>query len=199
MKVLGISGRVGSGKNEVAKILEKAGAIIVDADVLGHELLEHDQTVRERVAFAFPECVDAASGSINRNVLGDIVFSKRERLLTLNQIVHPTLRERVAAEVEKRRSGTAEVIAINAALFHELQLRTLCDWVWAVDADTAVVLKRLRARGWSTPKALAVMSAQRPSTIYIQEADMVIRNNADVESLRHAVQQAYKKFLIGTV
>lgn len=201
MKVLGLTGRCGSGKNEVAKILHKQGAALLDADELGHDLLEQDSVVKERVAFAFPESYDAAKKQISRKILGDLVFGKNEKLATLNGIIQPALKQRVLLELEHRRqqSPAPEAVAINAALLQELGLTENCDQVWVVDSDTTTILKRLRSRGITTQKALSVMSAQRSSASYIKEADVVLRNNADLDTLKQQVVVAYKKLLAGTL
>ena len=200
MKILGLTGRVGSGKNEVAKILHKLGAVILDAHLLGHEILEENAVIKERVAFAFPEAYHPETKKIDRKMLGDIVFAKHEKLLALNTIVHPALKEIILAAIAKyRQSDEVKAVVVNGALVNELGMRQVCDKVWAVDAETTAIMHRLKARGWNTQKALAVLSAQEPSMVYIQQADIVIRNSSDLDSLKHQVQSAYQKFLLGTV
>ena len=89
MKVIGLTGGIGSGKSTVSRFLAELGAVIIDADKVGHEAFKPDTELWGEVVAAFGRQILTANGDIDREKLGEIVFGNPESLARLNQIMHP--------------------------------------------------------------------------------------------------------------
>lgn len=136
--VLGLTGTIGAGKSTLSVLLRDEGFVIIDVDKLGHKLLQ-DESVMAMLVNEFGEDV-VQSGAINRKTLGHKAFSNTESVEKLNKITHPKLTQIVIDEVQKY-----SLVVIDAALLFELNLHTLCDQCWFVDAPGQQRQKRLGA------------------------------------------------------
>ncbi len=106
MKIIGLTGGIGSGKSTVAEILKKLGAVVIDLDRIGHEVLRKDSVVYKKIISVFGEGILNDDGEIDRTKLGKIVFSDEGALQRLNKIVHPAIDKRVREEtIKNRRKG----------------------------------------------------------------------------------------------
>ncbi len=192
MKVIGVTGRSGSGKNEVCRVLLEQGVKVLDVDAVGHDLLASDTHLKQAVARSFPESFVAAENRIDRKTLGSIVFSNSAKLGILNALVHPRLALRVHELVEDERRIDTATLVLNAALLYELGLQGLCDQVWAVLSPDDTLLARLQRRGLARERALGQLAAQRSEADYRHQAQVLIENNASLEVLRAQVLQAWR-------
>ena len=103
MKVIGLTGGIGSGKSTVARFLAELGAVAVDADNVGHEALKANGEVRKQIIKEFGKGVVTASGDIDRVKLGELVFGNDEARMNLNSIMHPVMYNMVEAQLEEYR------------------------------------------------------------------------------------------------
>ena len=111
MKVIGLTGGIGSGKSTVSGFLAELGAAILDADEVGHEALKPDTEIWRQVVATFGRQIVAPDGNIDRKKLGNIVFSDPKFLSRLNRIMHPPMYDMVKARLEEyRRQGTGVVV-----------------------------------------------------------------------------------------
>ena len=136
--VVGVAGKLGSGKSSVAKLLAEAGWRVVDVDLLGHRALI---TERDRIVAAFGRGVLDPEGRIDRRRLGPLVFGNVDARRRLDAIVHPVMVRSVKALVEADPSPTA----IDAALLNPMGLDALCDLVLWVHAPVLLRLYRALA------------------------------------------------------
>jgi len=95
MKIIGLTGGIGSGKSTVAGFLTELGAVVLDSDKIGHEILETDAEVRQEIVDNFGRQVLNRKGHIDRKKLADIVFKDRQSLIKLNLITHPPIYRRI--------------------------------------------------------------------------------------------------------
>ncbi len=177
--VLGIVGKVGSGKSLVAELLrERHGFETQDADLYGHRALESE---RDRLASAFGPAILSPEGPINRRALGELVFSDSGKMLALNSIVHPRMKN----DIEKAISSSeCKRHAIDAALLFEIGLHELCDFIVTVEAPEDVIIRRVREyRHWPESKARKVLAAQEYLMYLREETDFVIFNTGDRDKL----------------
>ena len=130
MKIIGLTGGYCAGKNEVAAIIAKKGATVIDVDRLGHQALE---VAKEEIATQFGQQVCNNDGSIDRKQLGTIVFSEH-RVKELEQIVHPLMRQTCIEMVESYSTQHVEAVVLNAALLHRMHFDILCDIICFVTA-----------------------------------------------------------------
>jgi len=137
--VIGVAGGYCVGKDTVVRLLERAGYPSIDVDAVGHRVLaELAPTVRQ----AFGPAVAGAGGTIDRGALGRHVFRDPAELARLEAILHPRMREIVAAEVD----GLGRRCVINAAVLYKMALHELCDVVLCVHAPLRARLRRAWTR-----------------------------------------------------
>jgi dephospho-CoA kinase len=192
--VIGLTGCVAGGKSAVAQVLAERGSAVIDADRVGHDILDIP-AVQERLALRFgPGVVRVETGPaggerprIDRRALGAIVFADPEARRALEAIVHPLMRERFLETVAKELGAPEEsvrAVVLDAAILLEAGWDLLCDRVVFVDAHRSERLRRAEAsRGWSDEDFAARERAQWPCERKRQRADFVIENLGTLESL----------------
>jgi dephospho-CoA kinase len=184
MFVVGLTGGIGSGKTTFASLLSERGAQIIDADALGRDALRPSQPAWHSVVSQFgDEILQANSLEVDRKRLAAIVFSQPHKLAALNAIVHPVIIKAIADHLE-RLSRTDEIVVLDAALTAELGLDASLDAVVAVTAPREVRKTRLqRGRDMDPLDIEARMNAQANPAEVAARADMVVRNDGDLEAL----------------
>jgi dephospho-CoA kinase len=193
MKVIGLTGGIGSGKSTVSGFLAQLGAVIIDADRVGHEALSTDSQVRRELLATFGWQVLTPSGEVNRKKLGEIVFSNPESLSQLNQIMHPRMYDMVKAQFEEYRRQGVAVVVLEAPLLIEANWTSLVDEVWVAVASQSTVLRRLKGKlGLSEPEALARIGCQLPSEERVKHADVIIDTDCDLDELKAKVKELWQ-------
>jgi dephospho-CoA kinase len=197
--VIGLTGGIGGGKSEVAAILAGHGSAVIDADLIGHQLLD-DSRVRAAIVARFGDQVLArsdvepgAAPRVDRRALGAIVFADDEALEALEAILHPLMRAEFLSAIDREmRAGPsrARSIVLDAAILQEAGWDELCDLVVFVDAPREIRMQRaFRQRGWSEETLERREQAQWPCDEKRRRADFVIVNDADVERLHQELKR----------
>ena len=183
--LLGLVGRAGSGKSTVARILSTAGAEVIDADRLGHEVTDRDAEVRAALTAEYGPEVYRRDGSLNRRVVAARVFSDPEARGRLDRLVHPRILARIRDRVlELRGAGYRGVVVVDAALLLDWHLERELDAVLAVTAPDADLVQRLmKAREWTAEEARARIAVQRTSVEYAAAADATLVNTGSAREL----------------
>ena len=198
MKVIGLTGGIGSGKSTVSQFLAELGAAIIDADKVGHEAFKPDTEVWHEVVTAFGKRIIAANGTINRKKLGAIVFGNAEAQARLNQIMHPRIHDMVKTQLEEYRRQGVAVAVLEAPLLVEAGWAPLVDEVWVTVASEATVLKRLRERtGLSKKESLARIRSQLPAEERVRHADAVIDTDCALAELKAKVKELWQGLQAG--
>ena len=193
MKVIGLTGGIGSGKSTVARFLAELGAVIIDADKVGHEALESGTEIWREVVAAFGQQVLTPGGDIDRKKLGEMVFNDPEALSRLNRIMHSRMYDMVAARLDKHRRQGDRVVVLEAPLLLESGWTPLVDEVWVAVATEDTVLERLKERdGLSADDALARIRSQIPSAERTRRADVLIDTDGDLGELRARVKELWR-------
>jgi dephospho-CoA kinase len=173
---VGLTGGIGSGKSEVARLLAGHGAIVVDADALAREAVGPGTEGLAAVVAEFGRDVLAADGSLDRAKLAAIVFADADRLAVLNAIIHPYVRVR-SAEI-MAAAPTDGVVINDVPLLVENNLQSLYDVVVVVEASPETQVGRLTSdRGMSEAQAQARMAAQATREQRAAVADVIIDND----------------------
>ena len=186
--VLGLTGGTGAGKTSALNAIRELGGEIIDCDAVYHEMLDHDQELRNTINATFPG-VFGPDGKLNRQKLGQEVFAKKERLDKLNAIVFRFL----IPELERRMDSIPDgLYAIDAINLIESGLDRLCDRTIAVTAPTELRVRRIMARDNITEQyARLRISAQKPDEFYRGKCDLELNNAADTPE---KFQREAKKF-----
>ena len=194
MKVIGLTGGISSGKSTVSQFLAELGAVIIDADKVGHEVFKPDSEAWRQVVAVFGEQIVATNGQINREKLGEIVFSNSEARSQLNQIMHPRIYDLVKARLEGYRRQGAGIVVLEAPLLLEAGWTSLVDEVWVTTASEATVLKRLRGKtGLPEKESLARIRSQLPAEKRVKHADVVINTDCSLNELKAKVKELWQE------
>lgn len=188
-QVWGVTGPVGAGKSAFCEILEASGAVNIEVDSIGHQMLS-DPLLRDRLAKTFGCGILESSGEVDRRELGAVAFKTAQSRQKLNSIMHPPMISAVEENIAASRSrGTGVIIIINAALLFEMNLARLCDRIIYVDASPDIRLDRLvTTRGWSREKSLMRLASQDPPPA-TDNRITVIENNGSFEELKLAAER----------
>ena len=190
MKVIGLTGGIGSGKSTVSRFLAELGTVIIDADRVGHEALGTSDEVRRELLATFGWQIMTPKGEVDRKKLGEIVFGDPESLSRLNQIMHPRMYDMVKAQLEEYRRQGVAVVVLEAPLLIEADWTSLVDEVWVTVADESTVLKRVKEKlGLSERECLARIHCQLPSEERAKHADVVIDTDCGLDELKAKVKE----------
>jgi len=187
---VGLTGGIGAGKGEVARRLAGYGALVIDADQVAREVVAPGTPGLDEVVAAFGPGVLRPDGSLDRALLGEIVFSDPALRGKLNAIVHPRVGERMR-EIEET-AGEQDVVVHEIPLLAENGLAGAFDVVVVVDAPPAVQVERLVSiRGLTESHALARMSAQATREERLAVATMVVDNSGSLDDLDDRVARLW--------
>jgi dephospho-CoA kinase len=190
---VGLTGGIGSGKSEVARLLAERGAVVIDADVVAREVVQPGTPGFARVVAAFGDSVLAPDGSLNRGALAALVFTEPKHLAALNGIVHPLVAARTAELVADLLDDA--VVVNDVPLLVENGLEGAYDVVVVVDAPEAVRHQRLVARGLDPADVRARMRAQATREERLAAADYVIDNTDTLAALRPQVDHLWRELV----
>ncbi len=195
MKLIGVTGSIGSGKSTVASLLAEKGAIVVDADKIAREVIEPGKPAWSQVVERFGEEILNPDRTINRRKLGNIVFGNPSELELLNSIIHPPVIEEIDGIVEQaeKEFGDGKVVVIDAPLLIEVGLHKTCDLTVVVTADKDIRLGRLLSQGLSKKEAESRINAQEGKERLEREADVVIQNNDTLSELKEKVDSLWEQ------
>jgi len=191
MRVLGLTGGIGSGKSMVAQMFARLGAIVIDADQLAREVVEPGQPALEEIAATFGRDVLLPDGRLDRAKLAGIIFADPIERAKLDAITHPRIRARMDEEIKARRSGPG-VLIVDIPLLYENDRSYSVERVIVVWVDPQTQLRRIRQRdGLSTEAAGQRIAAQMPLEAKRARADHVIDNSGRREDTRRQVEAIY--------
>ena len=199
MKVIGLTGGISSGKSTVSRFLAELGAVILDADKVGHEAFKPDTELWREVVAAFGLQILTSTGEIDREKLGEIVFGNPKLLSRLNQIMHPRMYDMMKAQLEEYRQQGVGVVVLEAALLLEANWTSLVDEVWVTAASESTVLRRLKEKsGLSEPESLARIRSQLSTEERIKQADVVINTDCSLDELKAKVKELWRGLAFDT-
>ncbi len=195
MKVIGLTGSIGSGKSTVSCFFEKLGAIVIDADQVSRQVVEPGTPALKELTVAFGENILNPDGSLNRTFVAEIVFNSDEKRGLLNSIIHPMIFNEINSTIEEYREKGTEIIILEAALILEKKgLIKLIDKLIVVSIDEETQKKRLEGRGdLSKEQINARINSQLTNNEKIKHADYIIDNNQDLVNTREQVRELWDK------
>lgn len=192
--IIGLTGGIACGKSTVARMLEKRGAKIVDADLIAREVVEPGSPVLDQIVDRFGRDVLNADGSLNRKRLADIIFSDAEAKRDLERLTHPAIRARIRerlAELERERPRGLNVADIP--LLYESKLEHEYPEIMVVYVPESVQLQRLMERdGLDERQAMSRIRAQMPIEEKKRRADIVIDNSGSLRETEEQVDRFWK-------
>ena len=193
MKIIGVTGGIGSGKSTVSRTLRDLGAAVVDADILAKNVTAGGKEALNELVNCFGKDIIKESGELDRVKLASIAFGDKVKLHALNSITHKHIVERIRDTIKVLESTTKwDFIVIDAPIPLEKGFLDLADEVWVVIADRETRIKRVMDRsGFSYEAVIDRINAQMSDDEYLRIADEVFYNNGTVEELEQAVVKLF--------
>lgn len=184
MKVVGLTGGIGSGKSEVARVWADLGAVVLEADRFGHRVLAEDSGVRKALAARFGRTVLDRRGRVVRSEVSRLAFASERNRRALDRIVGKPLVASLHREVSRLRRKKGGVLVVDAALLCEWKSSLPLDLRVLVTAPRSLRLKWLSRRGLSYREAQRRMSHQWPDSRKRRWADIELANTGSLAKLR---------------
>ena len=180
MIILGLTGSIGCGKSSLSNILRDNNINIIDADIISRKIFEDEKLL----ASVFED------GSLNRKALGNIVFNDDNKLIELNNLTHPKIKEKILSEIEKVKLFNKNIIVIDAALLIEAGYLEIVDKVLVITCNEDIQIKRIQKRdNCSKEEALSRISSQISQEDKVKYADYVLDNSGDLEELKEKTKE----------
>ena len=193
--IVGVTGGIACGKSTVSKLLSKKGAIPINSDEIGHQLLKRGSPVMEALVEAFGADILDEFGDVSRPKLGAIVFNDKAARERLNAIMHPPIVQQSRSEANRLVTEDTDcVVLIDAPLLIEANSQDTVDVIVVVTASTQTQLQRLLERAIaqnrppSQAEAQARIDSQMPVSEKVKYADFVIENDRTFEELEQKVE-----------
>ena len=192
MSYFGLTGGVATGKSTAARMFEKLGAKIIDADRIGHEFLARSSPAYPEIVRRFGGEILDASKEINRQRLGAAVFASPEKLRELDAILHPRIIERVEkVALEHARRNQRAIILVDAALIFEAGIGGRFSKVIVTWCRPEQQLERLMSKGLTREESERRIAAQMPVEEKRRRADYVIDSSGSLENTRTQVEAIF--------
>ena len=195
MTVIGLTGGIASGKSTVAQHFRELGHPVIDADRLGHQVYMPSTSGYKKVVDTFGSKVVAPDGTIDRKILGKIVFGNPTALQKLTDIVWPEIKELAKQQIEQANSQAhTDLVVLEAAVMIEAGWEDIVDEVWVVSVDIETAIERACMRdGLAREAVKARIDAQIGNNERIAAADVHIRNDESEIDLRKRVDDELVK------
>lgn len=190
--MIGLTGGIATGKSTVARRLQSLGAFVLDADQIARDVVEPYTPGWEEVRRAFPDVI-REDHTIDRQLLGKIIFNDDEARKRLEEIIHPLVLNRMQTEGSAQES-TGKIVVCDIPLLYESGSDSWLSEVWVVYADPKTQLTRLMERN-HIDEALArqMISAQMPLEEKVRRADRVIDNSGSLQDTLAQVDALWKE------
>jgi len=193
-RIIGLTGGIGSGKSTVSRFLAELGAMIIDADKIGHEVYRPDTETWRQIVKTFGSGILAADNTIDRKKLGIIVFGNQQELQRLNAIIHPQITAEIKKRIEEYRRRAVKVVVLDAPVLLEANAKNLVDEVWVAVANDGNVVKRAAARTGLTEQQIRDrIRSQLPNSERTKNARVVINNDGTPEDLREKIKELWEQ------
>ena len=194
VKIIGITGGIGSGKSTVSKFIEEAGFPVYYSDVRAKTIVNDDAELQKKIKELLGENSYDENGFYNRRYVGEIIFKDDQLRLQLNALIHPAVKINFENWISEQK---IPFIFKETALLFELKLNESCYKSVLVTADDNIRIKRVMDRDGKTYREVeAVMTKQMPEKDKVKKADFVIYNNSNIEDLKTETEKTVMKLTV---
>ena len=194
--IIGIVGGIGSGKSTVARMLADLGCLVIDADVIGHDLLR-EPAIREQVVRLFGPGVLDAAGEVARKAVARLVFDDADALAKLNALMHPAIADRINQRIAAAMEDDAVVaVVLDAAVLFEAGWDRICTTCIYIQAPNSIRAARVKeSRGWDEAAWRSRENSQISLDTKALRCEYTLDNSSDISHLCLQVQQVLHRIL----
>jgi len=195
MLTVGLTGGIASGKSVVARMLQKMGCAVIEADLVAHEFLKKSSSVAQEIIAEFGAEILNSDNEIDRKKLGSIVFADAQKLARLNALTHPHVLRKIAADLEDlERGGSTEIAVVVAALHVEAGYYKTFDRLAVAWCTSEQQIARLIGRGCTKAEAEQRIRSQMPLDEKRQLADDVIDCSQSIEFTEQQTRELFARW-----
>lgn len=189
MRVIGLTGGIGTGKSITSEIIRSFGVPVIDADEVSRSLLSTGSKYNSQVVSLFGNQVLDQKGNIDRKALANIIFASKKMRKKLEALLHPLVRLEMEKRIQELKDKGEKLIVLDIPLlFEKGYWQNKVDEIWLVDTDQELQIERIREReSWSDKEILNRIHAQMPLEEKRLLANKIILNNGSVEALKNQI------------
>ncbi|MES2579689.1 MAG: dephospho-CoA kinase [Pseudomonadota bacterium] len=195
MFVVALTGGIGSGKSEAAKIFAELGVPITDVDAISHQLTSANQPLINVLAANFGNQYITPDGALNRSAMRDLIFSDQNALAKLNAILHPVIYDEAITQLQQNTNAPYQILVIPL-LFESPRYSPHINRILVIDCDEQIQIARVKKRS-NLPESqiMQIIKAQTSRKQRIKLANDVIENNENVDKLREKIILIHEKYI----
>lgn len=195
MRIIGITGGVGSGKSRILSFMEERyGAVICQADQVAWRLQEPGGECYKKIVAHFGAKILREDQTIDRGILGGIVFGDAKEMEILNGIVHPKVKTYIKTQIEAEKKASTPCFVLEAALLLEDHYDEICDEIWYIYTEEAIRRIRLKeSRGYNDEKITAMIASQMPEHVFRKRCQVVIDNSGAFKRTEKEIEKAMNR------
>jgi len=195
MMIVGLTGGIGSGKSEAARLFSDLGAPVADTDAIAHALTAPGQPALQEIAKSFGKDALHPDGALNRAYLRQRIFSDADAKRMLEGILHPLIRAEVANILARNTSMPYQIVMVPL-LFETGAYTELIDRSLLIDCEESLQIARAMARSQlAEAEVRAIMATQCSRTQRLEMADDIIVNNGTLADLEKQVREKHEKYI----
>ncbi|MBL4743622.1 MAG: dephospho-CoA kinase [Cycloclasticus sp.] len=193
MLIIGLTGGIGCGKSTVTDLFKQKNIPVVDADDIAHDIVQPGQAALNILEQHFGPRIISNNGSLNRDVLRDIVFNNPKEKEILESILHPIIYSTLSAQLAK---FTSPYGILSVPLLIETQHQKDVDRVLVIDCSESTQISRVKQRNQLSDETISsIMSTQCSRAFRLEQANEVITNEGSLEDLEQCVQALHERYL----
>ena len=195
MYIVGLTGGIGSGKSEAARLFAELGVPIVDVDIISHELTASGQATLKEITEVFGKDILNSDGSLNRAALRQKVFTDCEARKKLEAILHPAIYNKAIERLQENASAPYQILAIPL-LFESDRYLNIINRSLVIDSDKKLQIARASKRdGLLESDIQKIIDVQMPREKRNALADDIILNDGLIEELKDKIKQIHEKYI----
>ena len=184
MRIIGITGGIGSGKTTASEYLKSRGFHVIDADRIGHEIMQPGMPILIELSMVFGEDILSDNGVLNRKKLAEAAFADPQNKKMLDSITHKEIFEEIRRRMDVLSDQGVKIVFLDAALLFETGLENTCEQTWLIDAEEEIRINRAMDRDGSTrDQVMARLKNQMSSEEKRKRASHVVDNSGKLEQL----------------
>lgn len=197
---VGLTGGIGSGKSTVASLFKEYDVLVIDSDVISHQMTQSGGMAIAAILTTFGDGYIDASGALNRALMRQLIFSDHAAKLQLEAILHPLIREQIMVQVNNANTDSTQpspyLLLVIPLLFETLSYHELVQRTLVVDcAETAQISRTMRRSGLDEQTVRTIMASQITRAERLRLADDIIQNDGSLDALRQQVSQLHQRYL----